>query len=200
MSLPKPDSTTAQTLLTLIGSRRAEVASDLEREVVALYDGYRTRLLAYVGAFGITGHDSEEIVQEVFLALFRHLCMGKSRSNLRSWLFRVAHNLALKQRQIDQRWYAGAGQSVQDVEDHCDPSPNPEEHAVSAQRQRLLSSVVSALPEQDRMCLYLRAEGLRYREIANVLGISLGSVSISLTRSMARLLRADEARRLGTTA
>jgi RNA polymerase sigma-70 factor (ECF subfamily) len=52
-------------------------------------------------------------------------------------------------------------------------------------------AVLHALPEQDQACLYLRAEGLRYREIADVLDISLGSVSISLTRSLARLHRAD---------
>jgi RNA polymerase sigma-70 factor (ECF subfamily) len=39
--------------------------------------------------------------------------------------------------------------------------------------------------------LHLRAEGLRYREIAGVLGISLGAVSLSLQRSFARLIRAD---------
>jgi RNA polymerase sigma-70 factor (ECF subfamily) len=37
----------------------------------------------------------------------------------------------------------------------------------------------------------MRAEGLRYREIATVLGISLGSVSVFLTRSLAKLIRAD---------
>jgi RNA polymerase sigma-70 factor (ECF subfamily) len=47
------------------------------------------------------------------------------------------------------------------------------------------------LPEQDRCCLGLRAEGLRYREIAKVLGMSLGAVSVSLQRSLARLGRAD---------
>jgi RNA polymerase sigma-70 factor (ECF subfamily) len=63
---------------------------------------------------------------------------------------------------------------------------------LSTQRQQRLSSVVDALPEQDRLCLRLRGEGLRYREISQTLGISLGSVSLSLTRSLARLMRADE--------
>jgi len=47
------------------------------------------------------------------------------------------------------------------------------------------------LSEEDRNCLFLRAEGLRYREIAYVLGISLGAVSMSLTRSLTRIERAD---------
>jgi len=52
--------------------------------------------------------------------------------------------------------------------------------------------VVAALGEQDRSCLALRAEGLRYREIAKILEISLGAVSISLARSLARIARAVE--------
>jgi RNA polymerase sigma-70 factor (ECF subfamily) len=58
-------------------------------------------------------------------------------------------------------------------------------------RQQLLA-VVNALPQQDHACLSLRAEGLRYREIADVLGISLGSVAASLEKSLARLFRASK--------
>jgi RNA polymerase sigma-70 factor (ECF subfamily) len=159
---------------------------------VALFDQYRDRLLAYVAAFSLTGQDAEEVVQEVFLSLFRHLAAGKPRSNLRGWIFRVAHNLALKQRSANrrrQRWIE-AEESL--ATQAYDPSPSPEEHAVSAQQRQRLMSAVNALPEQDRLCFTLRAEGLRYREIAHVLGISLGSVALSLTRSMARLMRAAE--------
>jgi len=53
-------------------------------------------------------------------------------------------------------------------------------------------AVVEALPEQDRRCLFLRAEGLRYREIAEILDMSLGGVSLSLARSLARLARYAE--------
>jgi RNA polymerase sigma-70 factor (ECF subfamily) len=55
-----------------------------------------------------------------------------------------------------------------------------------------MQAVLRALPEQDRFCLYLRAEGLRYREIAATLGISLGGVSIALARSLARMKPVDE--------
>jgi RNA polymerase sigma-70 factor, ECF subfamily len=191
MSAPPSDSTHVQPLPAVAGSRHAQGPSDLELEVISLFDGYRSRLLGYVSAFGITGHDGEEVVQEVFLSLFCHLRLGKSRSNLRGWIFRVAHNLALKQRHADRRWRERTEPDTQTELAH-DPDLNPEEQLLSVQRQRRLLSVVNSLPERDRLCFCLRAEGLRYREIANVLGISLGSVSGSLTRSLARLMRADE--------
>jgi RNA polymerase sigma-70 factor (ECF subfamily) len=74
----------------------------------------------------------------------------------------------------------------------ADPALNPEEHLAASRRQQRLLALVAALPKQDRMCLYLRAEGLRYREIGNVLGMSLGAVSASLARSLERIGRADE--------
>jgi RNA polymerase sigma-70 factor (ECF subfamily) len=46
-------------------------------------------LLRYVISFGWPVEDGEDIVQEVFLALFRHLQLGRSRRNLRAWTFRV---------------------------------------------------------------------------------------------------------------
>jgi RNA polymerase sigma-70 factor, ECF subfamily len=78
------------------------------------------------------------------------------------------------------------------VEKQLDPTPNPEEQMMGNQRQTFLRSVLHVLPERDQYCLYLRAEGLRYREIAGILGMSLGAVSISLMRSFARFERADK--------
>ena len=73
-----------------------------------------------------------------------------------------------------------------------DPAPNPEDQLATDQTKRRLMAILQALPEQNRWCLYLRAEGLRYREIAEVLDMSLGSVSLCLERSLARIARAPE--------
>ena len=163
--------------------------SKLEEEVVAMFEQHRSPLLRYLLSFRIAAPDAEEIVQEVFLSLFQHLRRGKSRANLHGWLFRVAHNLALKNRIRAQRQSPGAPEA------QADSAPGPEERAADLQRQDRLLAVVKALPEVDRCCLSLRAEGLRYREIAEVLGISLGAVANSLEKSLSRLSRADERRR-----
>jgi RNA polymerase sigma-70 factor, ECF subfamily len=166
-------------------------AGEIEREVMTLFEHYRVPLLRYAVSFGVPVSDAEEIVQEVFLSLFRHLCLGRSRRNLRGWIFRVAHNLTLKQRLANHTSVQQTAGDASVAEDHADPAPGPEEQMAAAQRRDRLQAVVQALPENDQHCLRLRAEGLRYREIATVLGMSLGAVSISLTRSLARLARAD---------
>ena len=163
----------------------ADNRAGLQEEVSSLFDLYRSPLLRYLSSFGLTFADGEDILQEVFLSLFQHLRSGKSRENLRGWLFRVAHNLALKRRYRTRR-------DSEVLAETTDPGPSPEEQLASMQTLKRLRAVVEALPEQDRRCLLLRAEGLRYREIAEVLEMSLGSVSVCLTRSLARIARSAE--------
>lgn len=152
----------------------------LNEEVLTLYDQFRRPLQRYLGSLGLSALDTEEALQETFLALLRHLRQGKPRHNLRAWLFRVAHNQGLKFANRAER-VTGEKAEPRDCE------PNPEQLCYEAQRQSRLASVVGSLSDADRECLALRVEGLRYREIADVLGISLGSVAVSLKRSLGKL-------------
>jgi RNA polymerase sigma-70 factor, ECF subfamily len=191
MRVPPTDSTIELSFPRLATAAPTVKTSEIECEVMSLFEQFRNPLLRYVLSFGISVHDAEEITQEVFLSLFRHLQLGRSKSNLRGWIFTVAHNLALKQRGANQISRDKSASDRVIAEKQVDPSPNPEQQVWFSQRRRRLLAVVHALPLEDQSCLRLRAEGLRYREVAAVLGISLGAVSISLTRSLARLMRAD---------
>jgi RNA polymerase sigma-70 factor, ECF subfamily len=166
----------------------------LEEEVVALFDQMQDRLLRYLLSTGVPVQDGEEIVQEVFLALFRHLQRGKSRRNLRAWVFQVAHNLSVKYyvAKLRNRKHRVEPGAVQDADSFVDRTPNPEDQLMRNQSHARLQSVLRALPEQDRRCLSLRAEGLTYREIGQILDMSLGAVALSLGRSLARFARAEE--------
>jgi RNA polymerase sigma-70 factor (ECF subfamily) len=191
--MSKPDSTLV--LDGALGVQSGQPA-DAEAEVLALFDECGAPLVRYVGSFGVSAHDTEDVVQDVFLSLFRHVQLGKPRTNLRGWLFRVAHNLALRQRMRTKKRQANETAGVADIA-AAPPADyamggNPEEQLATQQRQERLLAVFRALPERDRRCLVLRAEGLRYREIAAALGISLGAVAKSLARSMTRMVNADE--------
>src|SRR5271155_856489 len=189
--MPPTDSINGLSFPTVAGTALSVKPSEIEHEVVELFEEFRNPLLRYTLSFGISVHDAEEVVQEVFLSLFRHLQLRRSRKNLRALIFRVAHNLALKQLYANQRSQAKTTSDWTTAEEQFDPTPDPEEQMSASQKRQLLLAVVHALPEADQGCLRLRAEGLRYREIAAALGMSLGAVSISLTRSLARLIRAE---------
>jgi RNA polymerase sigma-70 factor, ECF subfamily len=180
--------TTVEFLLRASAEQSAHRDTLLEEEVLGLFDVMRSRLLGYALSFGVSLQDGEDLVQESFLALFRHLLRDRPRHNLQGWLFKVVHNLALKRRQKNAADPVPADLSETES---CDCELNPEEAILFHERRRRLRSALDALPQMDQACLRLRAEGLRYREIAQALGISLGSVSASLARSLARLERAD---------
>ena len=177
--------------LPVIATASETRPSRLEEDVVALFDQLRIPILRYLISMSVPPPDAEEIGQETFLLLFRHLRQGKSRANLQGWVFKVAHHLALKHRARARRHLdrfteiANLGELAGEI------TPGPEERLDGIERQVRLLAVVRAMPEQDQCCLSLRAEGLRYRDIAEVLGISLGSVANCLERALSRLARAD---------
>lgn len=192
MPIPTTDSIRQLPFPTDAQGAPAVKASKIEGQVIELFEQFRNPLLRYVISLGLSVHDGEEIIQEVFLALFRHLQLGKPDGNLRGWVFRVAHNLALKLRDINRRVQAITEPDETLAERQPALTPNPERQAASKQRLERMQAILRVLPEQDRYCLYLRAEGLRYREIAAALGISLGAVSLAISRSLARLERAEQ--------
>jgi RNA polymerase sigma-70 factor, ECF subfamily len=190
MTDPDHDSTISLTLPAMASPTLSTAHAEIEEQVIFLFDQLHDRLSGYLLSFSLTVYDADDIVQETFLALFRHLQLGRSRRNLRGWIFRVGHNLALKRRNVNQA--SGSNVAYDSImRAHSDTGPSVEEQIQFSQRQKHLLAILAALPEQDQRCLCLRAEGLKYREIAEILGISLGTVSISLARSLARLTRSE---------
>jgi RNA polymerase sigma-70 factor (ECF subfamily) len=174
------------------GATGSATRREVEGQVVSLFERLRDRLLRYLISSGLPAYESEEIIQEAFLALFHHLELERPRINLEAWLFRVVHNLGLKHRAQLRKSLAALSDT--DLAEDCasDPRPTVEAKLANLQREEQLRRLVRSLPDQDQRCLALRAEGLRYREIAEILKMSLGAVSISLARSLARLGRALE--------
>lgn len=172
--------------------RPAAATAAADDQVLALFDECAPGIRRYVASFNLSGTATDDVVQDVFLALFRHLSLGRPTTHLKGWLFQVAHNLALKQRQrtakravIEATWEAAFAEQVRD------DGLNPEQRLAEEQRQRHLHALLRRMPERDRQCIHLRAEGLRYRDIAKTLGVSLGTVAKSVVRALTRLTAAD---------
>jgi RNA polymerase sigma-70 factor, ECF subfamily len=191
MSSSNPESVFDLAALAVLAREPASLAS-VEADVMALFDRCGPSLCRYVVSCGLAADQAEDVVQDVFLALFRHLCLGRPRTNLRAWLFQVAHNLASKERRKRRRREWLGRWDAAKASQHADPSPGPEARLADDERHARLRAVFNALPERDRHCLFLRAEGLRYREIANALGMSLGAVAKSLGRSIPRFVNVEK--------
>jgi RNA polymerase sigma-70 factor (ECF subfamily) len=164
----------------------------LENRVARLYEELRLPLFRYLLCLDIPPHEAEELIQETFLRLHRHLHAGKREDNLRGWVYRVAHNLGMNLRKSG-RFSTDVSPEVWATlcETTSDPAPNPEEVFSRRERIHRLHQVMTYLSELQRHCLYLRVEGFRYREIADIVGVTVSAVASALRHAMEKLTREE---------
>jgi RNA polymerase sigma-70 factor (ECF subfamily) len=154
-------------------------------EVEELYVQSRNDVYRYLISLGLTAAQAQDATQEAFLRLHQATQRGESPDNPRAWVFRVAHNVALSER--TRRSSSSLSLSPALESKAKDPSPSAEKLVMDKQKMSMLRRAISALSDQQKRCLYLRAEGLRYAEIAETLGIGISTVAEFLTRATARL-------------
>jgi RNA polymerase sigma-70 factor, ECF subfamily len=157
-----------------------------EGRILDLYDQLRPSLLTYLAGLGLAFHEAEDVIHDCFVRLFDHLAQKDNDRNLRGWIFRVAHNRAMDLFREGRKIQYPDDETVNLIEIAVDFS-NPEEHAIQNEEIRRVRFALGRLTQQQRAAVLLRAEDLRYREIASVLGISTKRVSELIQRALVRL-------------
>jgi RNA polymerase sigma-70 factor (ECF subfamily) len=162
----------------------------LEEQIVKLFDELRVPVYRYLLCTNVTPEEAEEIIQESFLRLFKHLHAKGREDNLRGWVFRVAHNIALVQHRGRKHLTPKSPEEwVELSEQRTDSAPNPEELLLRKEKIARVHAAMSGLSNQQLQCVLLRAEGFRYREIAEILGVTVSTIGESLRRAIEKLAR-----------
>jgi RNA polymerase sigma-70 factor (ECF subfamily) len=158
----------------------------LEEQVTRAFEDARDDVYRYLLTLGLVPAQAQEATQEVFMRLYVALRKGESIQNTRGWVFRVAHNLALdwRAKERTQPFDFEMGALVRDRH------PGADAYLIERERMRRIGQAWKTLSAQQRQCLHLRADGLKYREIGEALGISISSVREFLTRAIAKLQKA----------
>ncbi len=151
-----------------------------------IYADTRASLASYLRYLGLPETAAQETLQEVYLRLYRTLLSGQKIEHMKAWLFRVVHNEGGKVRKQEKKHVA----IEPDWERLLSPADSPERILLDKERLLLVRQALSSLSPQQRECLFLRSEGLRYREIADTLGISVSTVNEFLRRALIRLSEA----------
>jgi RNA polymerase sigma-70 factor, ECF subfamily len=164
--------------------RQQRTSTALQDRVAQLFVEAREDVYRYLLTLGLYPPGAQEATQEVFLRLYATLKKGEEIENPRGWIFRVAHNYGLKvrEKQIAEEPFG----PVEEASFRSAPD-NPEQALLQDERMRRFHAAVEGLSEQQKRCLFLRMEGLRYPEIASALGISASAVGEFLRRAMLRL-------------
>lgn len=157
--------------------------TSIHETVERIYAAERENVYSYLLYLGVPAPRAQELAQDAFLKLYVRMSRRESIDDPRAWLYQVVHNLA---RRFHRR---------EPVFDEIDPDslktwPDSEWTLIEQQRKANLTRAIRELSPQQRHCLHLRNQGLRYREIAEVIGISTSAVGEFLRRAIARLKEA----------
>jgi RNA polymerase sigma-70 factor (ECF subfamily) len=155
--------------------------------------------------------DAADVVQEVFLKVFRNVAAFRGESSIKTWIYRIAVNEARNQR----RWFsrhrrqevnletAEPGDAYQPGHQRCyqnflpDPGRSPFELTLDRETQVLIEAALAEVNPKFRAALVLREiEGLSYEEIGEILEISLGTVKSRILRGGRDALKKHLAGRL----
>lgn len=165
--------------------------SVIERELVRLYEEHASVLSRYAASFAQNADSARDAVQEVFMRYFIERRYGRQIGNPRAWLYQVMRNYLLdRQRTLGRR---------EVISDDLDRMPGGQQNPEGMlYRSELARELTSTLSDREMDCLRLRAEGLEYAEIADLLGIQIGTVGALLSRAQKKIRRSASGARAGT--
>jgi RNA polymerase sigma factor (sigma-70 family) len=136
--------------------------------------------------------DALDVVQETFVKAYEHAARWNTGSEVGAWLSRIAVNQSIDRYRREKRRRASFEPMAEG--DHHEtlaaPAPSPEAHAAGSETARRIAAALGGLPERQRAVFVLRHyEERSLEEIAELLGMRLGTVKSSLHRAIHEMRR-----------
>lgn len=156
-----------------------------------LFEQYSGRMMALCYRYAKCREEAEDILQEGFLRVFRKIDLYEGTGSFEGWMRRVFTNVAIRHYQKNARLHVVSG--IEDYEE--EPSEELLDHYFAAED---LMKMIQSLPDGYRMVFNLYAiEGYSHEEIAEELGISVGTSKSQLARARRSLQRMLEPAQVG---
>ncbi len=157
----------------------------------ALVLRYQARVINYASALVHDAGAAEDVAQETFVRAWRGLGRFRGESAFKTWLYRIATNVARTHLERRGRRGHAADRSLDDENEALQagdvPSAAPDAETSLVTREAI-DRALGALPEDLRTALVLRdVEGLDYKEIAGVTGAPMGTVESRIFRARRRM-------------
>ena len=157
----------------------------LDQRFRHLLDAHAGVMWRIAGAYARTRPDREDLYQEMLLHVWRALPSFRGDASERTWLTRIAFNVALGT--VRREGVRATVDAPLAVEAAASDAPDPAAHTARADALGRLYDALAHLPEIDRALVVLTLEERPHAEIAETLGLSVSNVAVRLHRAKARL-------------
>jgi RNA polymerase sigma-70 factor (ECF subfamily) len=161
------------------------------QEVAALYVIAREGVIRYLIASGIDPHAAADVTQDAFLRFYTALRDGEEIEQPRAWVYKVARNLAINTAKRDAKYSALTAALEAGF---VSPESTTEVQMIDREWREGFRDAIEHLSERQRLCLELRTQGLRYREIAQVLEIQVSTAAEYVRRGIEELKKWNRCR------
>lgn len=164
-----------------------------DRSFRTLVEAYYPRFQSFFGRRVRSKEDAQELTQETFLRIYNGLEGFRSDASFRSWAFRIAQTTFLRwierrQRAISVVEPAPDEDGVIEPVEAVSPEQSPLAATLREEARQALAAAIGSLPEQERRCVMLRVyHDLGYAEIADLLGIKVGTTKAHLNHAREKL-------------
>ncbi len=156
--------------------------------VAALYVAYREEIYRFLMGQGLESATAQELAQDVFVKLFVAVTKSAEIQSEVAWLYGVASKLAVDYWRREGRSMWVEFDSFPEMAGTLRSKDlTPEANAVRKQRLERVAATMARLPKEQRLGVHLRMQGMRYRAIAEILGVSVSTVAEWLSIAVERL-------------
>ncbi len=160
-----------------------------------IVDAYQSRIIGFVSRMVPTEEDALDVAQEVFIRAYQHLDRFDSRSSLRTWLFKIAHNLCIDRARRAKRTplqlSVSAGVQGESDWDLLDQTEGPEDLVINQELRDIVEEAIASMSDKLREVLLLHEEQeMAYEEISQAIKVPVGTVKSRLFLARAHLKRA----------
>lgn len=149
-------------------------------------------ILNYILRFTHNANNSEDLTQDVFLRVYKSIGKYKPEAKFTTWLYKIATNVCLtavknKRRHAELSVDEPGEASLDNLE--ADHATSPDNMSYRQEIGTAISTALGALPERERISILLcKYEEMRYDEVAEVIGCSVGAVKAYVYRGRMKLI------------
>lgn len=157
----------------------------MQSDFKKIVDEYNGILYKITRSYTANEEDFKDLYQEILVQLWKSMTNFKGNAKISTWIYRVALNTALTHKRNSQR--KPRSETYEMIEFRMEISDQMTEMKEKEEKIELLYRCINLLKEEDRAIILLYLEGKKYKEIAEIIGLTTSHLGVKIKRIKKRL-------------